>query len=132
MDICLSDVIGTVITVILPFKHRFVEPILAGWKIHSIRLDKARRWKSGRTIHYATGVRTKNYRCFNMDTCRSVQSFELQLHPEIVILIDSRELELNKYELLAHNDGFSSLVDMLTFFKTDFKGVLIHWTDFRY
>ncbi len=46
---------------VLGFKERFVGRILSGVKIHTIREDGHNRWRVGRRIEFATGVRTKNY-----------------------------------------------------------------------
>ena len=35
-------------------------------------------------------------------------------------------------ELLAKHDGFNSMEDFFKWFDKDFKGKIIHWTDFRY
>lgn len=48
---------------ILSFKEQFIPKILDGTKIHTIREDKKNRWEAGKKIHFATGVRTKNYKC---------------------------------------------------------------------
>lgn len=37
---------------ILPFKKRFVEPIMDGSKIHTIRRDSNNRWYRGRKVHF--------------------------------------------------------------------------------
>jgi len=42
----------------------FVEKIEKGEKIHTIREDKLNRWRAGRIIHAAVGVRTNEYRQF--------------------------------------------------------------------
>jgi len=62
---------------VLGFEQQFVEPILSGTKIHTIREDKHNRWKPGRSIQMATGVRTKNYNQFNEDECVSVQEIKI-------------------------------------------------------
>ena len=51
-------------------------------KLHTIRLDPHNRWKAGRSIQMAYGVRTKNYNNFNkgipeLETCVSVQNIEI-------------------------------------------------------
>jgi len=67
---------------ILPFKEQFVDKILRIEKNHTIRLDEKNRWKEGCLIHMATGVRSKNYRQFNVNRrelsmCKRVQQIEI-------------------------------------------------------
>jgi len=125
---------------VLGFKSQFVKPILEGTKIHTIREDKNDRWKAGNKIHFATGVRTKDYCMFKLDKCVSVQRFEIR-YPELEfpsgktfnqpkILVDGIWVNMFK---IALNDGFNNHIELLDFFKNrPFKGKIIHWTDFRY
>ncbi|MBB4034871.1 hypothetical protein GGR21_000758 [Dysgonomonas hofstadii] len=123
---------------ILGFKPQFVAPILSGNKIHSIREDKTDRWKEGNTIHFATGVRTKNYDNFKMDECKGTQSIKIEYFEgvffanKVTVFIDGRALEYEEILTLAHNDGFCSVADFLKWFNKDFEGKIIHWTDFKY
>jgi hypothetical protein len=126
----------------------FPEKILAEIKIHSMRKDPHDRWKAGMKIHHATGVRTKNYRCFLEDVCTGTQKIEISHYhlfgvPCIQILIDGRlfykkdnvnknETDRHRMKVLARNDGFDSIEDFFKWFDTDFSGKIIHWTDFRY
>lgn len=94
----------------------------------------------------ANGVRTKNYNCFKEDVCTSVQSIKIlhfndSPHFTINIFVDGHIKFVrrehvntgNKFmEKLAKNDGFDSVEDFFKWFKGDFHGVLIHWTDFKY
>jgi len=60
---------------VLGFKPQFVPKILDGTKIHTLRKDATQRWKPGRSIQFATGVRTKNYKTFREDgECKCVQT----------------------------------------------------------
>ncbi len=65
---------------IIGFKPQFVDPILNGTKIHTIRLDPYERWKPGMKMHMATGVRTKHYKQFAEKICVGV-SF-IHIFPE--------------------------------------------------
>jgi len=40
--------------------------------------------------------------------------------------------EQKELDRLALNDGFESYDEFLTFFKEDFTGNLIQWTNFKY
>lgn len=122
---------------ILSFKDRFVDKILSGTKIHSIRADPHRRWKPGCKIHMATGVRTKKYRCFMESTCVSVQKITIRHNEKW----SCRRIWIGDYpffittltkETLAENDGFGSVDDFFKWFNSDFDGYIIHWTDYEY
>jgi len=123
---------------ILGFKPQFVEPINSGVKIHSIREDKTDRWKEGNTIHFATGVRTKDYNNFKTDVCKSTQSIKISYFigiffaNRITVYVDDRALNPFEISELATNDGFASTEDFFKWFDKDFEGKIIHWTDFRY
>lgn len=131
---------------ILSFNKRFVDQILSGKKIHTIREDPHTRWKAGRKIHMATGVRTKNYHCFDdTKTCVSVQSLQINHYesdfPAIEVIIDGvlkfKQMSIiwngsDFIDLLAKNDGFDSADAFFKWFDRDFHGRIIHWTDFRY
>lgn len=121
---------------ILGFKAQFVEPIVSGTKIHSIREDKPDRWKEGNTIHFATGVRTKKYDNFKTDTCKGTQDIEINWKSnyidDTVVKIDGKALNLSQKQRLAWNDGFVNLFEFYAWFSSDFKGKIIHWTDFKY
>jgi len=134
---------------ILGFKPQFKEHILKHSKIHTIREDKRNYWSGGATIHFSTGVRTKNYHCFKEDFCRGTQKIEIQyfdkycsdLHYAVIvdgfvrkfeIFIDGFPIGWEKIGQLIKNDGFDEKIDFFRFFKKDFKGKIIHWTDLRY
>lgn len=138
---------------ILSFKNKFPwgsptnfkVKILSGSKIHTIREDQKRRWKVGMKIHMATGIRTKNYRCFcDRFVCKSIQEIRIFYGPftdEVTVLIDGKEFyhRVGIYVVkskdmikLAKNDGFDCVEDFFKWFDSDFEGKIIHWTDFRY
>ena len=123
---------------ILGFKEQFEGRIKNGSKIHTIREDKHNRWKPGMTIHFAKGVRTKNYKQFHQGQCVSVQSIKIKytdikpFEKTIIVLIDNRILSLNEISTLAVKDGFKSVFDFYDWFNKDFKGKIIHWTNLRY
>jgi len=134
---------------ILAFKKEFVPKILEGSKIHTIREDKPNRWKVGNKIHFATGVRTKNYNQFKEGECISVQDFEVKYtkfkdHTYVSIYVDERVIASASLvncvvggtsgfmKVLARDDGFKDVNEFLEWFSDDFKGKLIHWTDKKY
>lgn len=134
---------------ILAFKPQFKDKILNGSKIHTIREDKLNRWKPGNSIHMATGVRTKNYNQFAERLCMAVEPFEIFYYPlgtQTTALVVVNDMILGKaiwvnckltysnpyLNLLATNDGFASINEFFEWFDSDFKGKIIHWTDFKY
>jgi hypothetical protein len=127
---------------ILAFKPQFVEPILNGSKIHTIREDKSNRWAPGKQIHFATGVRTKDYNQFKLGDCRSYQRVRMSYDwgDIITISINGRELLPHEREVFAHNDGFENWQAFFDWFypiikateDNYYKAKVIHWTDFRY
>ena len=121
---------------ILSFKPRFVDKILDGTKIHTIREDKNKRWKPGRAIHFATGVRTKDYNRFAVGFCEGIQTIRIHYRnipkhsPDIYV--DGILLSSDIVVKVAHNDGFNSTYDFNKWFSKDFEGIIVHWTDFKY
>lgn len=121
---------------ILPFKYQFKQPILDGVKIHSIRADKHSRWKKGRIIHMATGVRTKKYNCFAEKKCTGTQQIKIDTSAyymnDYFVEVDGRKLTLAETQKLAWNDGFDNLIYFYQWFNENYEGKIIHWTDYRY
>lgn len=114
-------------------KTNFVKKIIEGTKIHTIREDANNRWMPGKIIHFSTGARTKNYKCFKTDICLSVQPIYINKYLEIWIdnltLLSEEEVEQ-----LAINDGFDNVEGFWSWFKNNlpFSGNLIHWTEKTY
>jgi len=114
-------------------KTGFVEKILDGKKVHSIR--NGTRWRTGMSIQFATGVRTKIYKQFKIGTCSSVQSIKIRPSMDMSqskVFIDGRELSVLEKQKLAWNDGFHNLVGFWLWFTEDVDGQLIHWSDLKY
>lgn len=107
-------------------------------KIHTIR--RGNRWKAGMSIQMATGVRTKNYHCFNdglpmLQTVISVQNIYINniFDDQYGVKVDGKELTQEQIEELAKNDGFDTVAEFWDFFKwEDFVGQIIHWTHKQY
>ena len=124
-----------------PVPTNFKEKILSGTKIHTFREDPHGRWKDGKLIHHAHGVRTKNYDCFLENGCVSVQSIQINNYDvgafikRTELIIDGEVVFSEKSEwagIIAKNDGFDSVEDFFKWFSSDFQGRIIHWTDFKY
>lgn len=121
------------------------ENILNGVKIHTIREDNTDRWKQGMKIHHCYSFRSKDgYRCFLQGECKSTQLILIvfDVIHGILIAIDRVHQREHEIELLAKNDGFESVQQMIDWFlpkdkngkrtKWTFSGKIIHWTDFKY
>lgn len=132
---------------ILSFKKQFIEPILSGSKIHTIREDKNNRWISGRSIQFADGVRTKLYNEFKTGTCFRTQEIEFKWTKHnaglvseswgVRVFIDGINVinSDNTIDQLAWNDGFKNRKEFFeweAWNKKNFKGKIIHWTDLKY
>lgn len=130
---------------ILSFKSQFKEKVLSGEKIHTIREDKSDRWQPDKTIHFATGVRSKNYNCFKEGVCVSVNPILITPKERKVTLWEGdipfdvleqyrvdRELDWKRREAFCRNDGFDSEQKFWEWFNKPFQGKLISWTNFKY
>ncbi len=124
---------------ILSFKKQFKDKILDGTKIHTIREDKPNRWNAGRLIHLATSVRTKNYNCFGRLICSGCQKIVIEKwkntghwYLDFTVCVEGIYLGASEIDELAKNDGFESTESFFHWFKEDFTGRIIHWTDKRY
>lgn len=114
-------------------------------KLHTIREDKSDRWKAGNDIHMVVNNRTpKRFQFAPVVKCVSTQYFGIQhsiSNPGIVrIFIDGDIFyegpEWNIYHrpmtMLAVQDGFAGVREFFEYFKKDFRGKIIHWTDLKY
>lgn len=120
------------------------ENIVAGIKIHTLRLDRKNRWQAGREIHHSKGVRSKDYRCFLQNKCTATQQALIVLLEEpgtgkkyLSVTIDRRRLTRDEVAKFAVNDGFKDEAGMIAWFFSDPKitlwgGKVIHWTKFKY
>ena len=119
-------------------------------KIHTIRADTKNRWKVGSKIHMVINNRTKNRLQFApVLEVKQVQDFEIKYEVKendtlVYVYIGNKyygqvrlhHCKVSSYMLSVHklaiNDGFDSVNDFLEYFSEDFKGKIIHWTDFKY
>lgn len=109
-------------------------------KIHTIRADGKSRWRVGMPIHFVVKNRTpQRFQFAPILPCKNTQSFEVEwVGNDPIILIDGRHFYEpvhgidNGMAQLAKNDGFDSVQEFLNYFNHDFKGKIIHWTDFIY
>lgn len=118
-------------------------------KPHTIREDKTDRWKAGTKINFFINVRKKDMFCFApVLPVVSVQKVEILWYRKdcnafiehkylykdrnVRVYIDGSAIKEDKIRLLAKNDGFDTVDDFFEYFKENFIGKLIHWTDKRY
>ena len=120
----------------LNFKKRFVPPIQAGTKGHTIRADRkdGRVPKVGEPLYLYCGMRTKN--CFKIlpdaHPCKNVERIIIERFHEadFHIIVDHNALAPDECERLAVADGFESFAEMKAFWKDrefPFYGHIIHW-----
>jgi hypothetical protein len=128
---------------VIGFKNQFVEPILNGSKIHTIREDSHNRWVVGRRMDMATGVRTKNYNKFSEKICLGIQTIEIKWYfppsdsfakKSVQVFIDGKNVSHKDriIDSLVRNDGFKDRRDFFEWFSDDYKGKIIHWTKKKY
>jgi len=125
-------------------KEHFLQQIVRGTKIHTIRQDKHNRWKVGNKIHFWMG-NPRNTNCkkkpypFATGLVSRVEDIRMDFaipedwQPDVVyigenIILRSPE-ELND---LAVNDGFEDWAKMKLFFNSEnqFFGKIIFWKNF--
>ncbi len=111
-------------------------------KLHTIREDKAERWKPGIMIDYFINSRTKDmFRFAPRIPVVSTQTIFFDYFPKtdsLHAIIDGKHQSQEKLRIIAQNDGFDSYEDFKEYFKplipsgSPKKMKLIHWTDFKY
>jgi hypothetical protein len=147
-----------------PLRHwetNFVEKILDGQKVHTIREDEKERWKVGNEIHFCTGGFTPG-RIFHEGKCVATIPFSVkwatigdnenikQATVSIGALQSWFTLGVDQYELmkkgkdfgyigcseiikqLAENDGFDDIGQFFGWFNDDFTGKIICWEKVKY
>jgi len=114
-------------------------------KCHTIREDKKDRWKPGNKIDFFINCRQKDmFRFAPVLPVVSTQKVEIEWHRDsitgeiepILWIEDMIFYKKNRQDKgmlqLAQNDGFDIIEDFFAYFKEDFKGKIIHWTDLKY
>lgn len=118
------------------------ESISVGKKIHTIREDKNNRFKPGVNLHLVVFPYQKSKRLQFAPTivCTSTQQIIIKYFYNgkteqfdlPTVLIDGKEKKGKQLLELVNNDGFDTVEDFFAYFKTDFTGKIIHWTNFKY
>jgi len=106
-------------------------------KLHTIREDKKNLWKAGNDIHFVINNRTpQRFQFAPVVKCVSTQRIEilhgLKSDKQAFVAVDGKTLHISDIKRLAINDGFDSVDDFFAWFKEDFKGKIIHWTNLKY
>lgn len=144
-----------------PHRNMFVGPsgeIEVFPKIHTIRKDEFNRWIPGRSIQGYYHARTKRSRKIFDSECVSTQIISIIHYDnekclitvydheadgnylgEKAILYNKKtgeSIKFGEYEILdiqtlIKNDGLT-VNQFFSWFKEDFMGKIIHWTDLRY
>jgi hypothetical protein len=106
-------------------------------KIHTLREDKKDRWQPGKKIDFVQWLGrprfSKVYKFTPVIPCVSTQQVEIKHNKGgFNIYVDGRILNPKELLQFANNDGFENLTIFKTWFKDDFKGKVIHWTNLKY
>lgn len=108
-------------------------------KHHTIRHDAKNRWKAGNLIHFVINNRTpQRFQFSPVVEVKSVQEifikYEFPNNKDFKpnVFIDNQLLDIKQVYELAINDGFDSVDDFFSWFKDDFTGKIIHWTNLKY
>jgi len=133
---------------VIGFKKQFVEPILQGSKVHTIRDDNGKRWKPGLSMQMYTGSRfsKKDYKKFAEKQCISTQGITMFLEEQdngldvLRCFIDDLKESDFDFNAFAIADGFESFKEFGDWWikvleekpGRKFDGIIIHWTDLRY
>jgi len=131
---------------VIGFNKQFIEPILQGSKVHTIRFDGGKRWCAGMKMHMYTGGRfSKEYRQFAEKKCISTQIVKMWLHGphnRLILTIDSKVLNNNaQLDSFAIADGFKDWIDFELYWQPIIQKAvtggfviykLLHWTDLTY
>lgn len=117
-------------------------PVFKIKKIHTIREDKNNRFKPGTKLQLVIFPYQKGKRLQFAPTivCTSTQQIIIKYFYNgkteqfdlPTVLIDCKEIKGKQLLALANNDGFDTVEDFFAYFKTDFTGKIIHWTNFKY
>jgi hypothetical protein len=113
------------------FQPRFVDPILAGTKRHTIRAPRRHPDRPGSTLHLYTGLRRKGARLLKRVECTAVA--EIAITEWGTIRVDGRCITEEEAEELARRDGFADLAEMLEHWRgrLPFVGHMIFWSPDR-
>lgn len=106
-------------------------------KIHTLREDKIGKWNEGDQIDMMMNDGIKDlFRFLPPIPCKGIQRVRIEYfmgcgtYPNAYV--DGILLTCVEFEQLCINDGFDNTIDFCKYFDKDWKGKLIHWTNFKY
>ncbi|MFT3753703.1 MAG: ASCH domain-containing protein [Paludibacter sp.] len=117
-------------------KQQFVDRILSGDKIHTIREDKTNRWKAGTKIHFWKGnprnVKNNPYQ-FATGTVRDTLTIQILPNENKIHfpILGTTIKSLDNLNRIAKSDGFDNWEEMKNWFNTDFRGKLIFFENVK-
>lgn len=116
----------------------FRDKILKGIKQTTIRTDPNDRYQVGTKLHFATGVRTKNYECFAEGRVEKIWKIKISPKEQLIRIIGNSIRESmvihhgsNYANLLIADEGFDCESQFWKWFNKPMAGKLIHWRLFR-
>jgi len=109
-------------------------------KIHTLRKDEENIWHAGMIIEAVTNAGTPQERPILPEVpCISTQKLQICHYSKEMygnrapdIQVDDIRMTPQAVEQMALNDGFECVEDFFAYFNKDWKGKIIHLTDFRY
>lgn len=122
------------------YKRRFVQPILDGTKVHTIRGDRKRHARPGEVMQNYWGMRTKGCFLICAPICDRVSEIYIDLAGGLVRYVYDRMVTHQRAPALdafARRDGFECWADLKEFWRKEndatswFKGVIIFWKPIR-
>jgi hypothetical protein len=140
---------------LLGFKPRFVDPILDGTKLHTLRNARKVTPKVGEVLHMYTGLRTKHCKAItNRYTLKGIQVAHISVRRVkpplnfisktaflIRIKVDGIPLQPDDIRKFCVADGFADGTDFASYWMgtapKDATSItttmdLFHWTDLKY
>lgn len=138
---------------LLGFKPRFVEPILIGTKVFTMRNKRKVEPKIGETLYMYTGLRTSHTKKItDKEKLMSIQTahVSIEVNPSkfsLVVKVDGRTLTEDEITDFVVYDGFEDREDFIKYWCASSTGKkftykkcysiagelsLFHWTDLKY
>ena len=119
------------------FHARFIVPICAKTKIHSVRKCRLGQAKVGSSIELYYAKRTKFSRLLGLAVCQDVRRINLWWGDDVLYFPDTNEIQCSDAELnaFATGDGFADWGDLTRYWRAmhpkdiGFEGDLITWGD---
>lgn len=117
------------------FQRRFVAPIRAGTKRHTIRAERAgrsRHARPGELMQLYFGLRTRHVQRIAEPRCESVRSVRIDLGLYFAE-VDGLAFCDDDFDAFEMSDGFTDGDDMVAFWRREhpgvevFSGLLIRW-----